>query len=307
MKKLIAGVLALCIIGGAMPLVNNYAPGSAITASAEERFSEEIIDYFRFAVYSDHAELVECAKGEKVDFIIPSEVNSVPVTIIRNHAFDYCTNLNSVIIPDTVTSIGNGAFSGTSLKLITIPDSVKKIGIGVFRECSSLESITIPDSVTNIGENAFSGCSSLESITILNPDCKIYDSRKTIYNGIDEYRFNIYDGIYFNGTIYGYANSTAQAYAEKYDCKFEALADEPTSEPTSTIKGDANLDSNVNIADAVLVMQVATNPDKYAQGKSEFSISAQGEINADVDGKAGLTNSDALLIQKFKLWLIQRF
>ncbi len=302
MKKLIAGVLALCIIGGAMPLVNNYAPESAITASAEERFGEEIIDYFRFAVYSDHAELVECAKGEKVDFIIPSEVNSVPVTIIRDHAFDYCTDLNSVIIPDTVTSIGNGAFMGTSLKLITIPDSVKKIGIGAFEECSSLESITIPDSVTSIGNSAFSGCTSLESITILNPDCKIYDSRKTIYNGIDEYRFNIYEGIYFNGTIYGYANSTAQAYAEKYDCKFEALADEPTS----TIKGDANLDSNVNIADAVLVMQVATNPDKYAQGKSDVSITAQGEINADVDGKAGLTNSDALLIQQFKLGLINK-
>ena len=54
-------------------------------------------------------------------------------------------------------------------------------------------------------------------------------------------------------------------------------------------------------------MQVATNPDKYAQGKSEFSITAQGEINADVDGKAGLSNSDALLIQKFKLGLIKEF
>ena len=54
-------------------------------------------------------------------------------------------------------------------------------------------------------------------------------------------------------------------------------------------------------------MQVATNPDKYDQGKSEFSITAQGEINADVDGKKGLSNSDALLIQKFKLELIDKF
>ncbi len=74
-----------------------------------------------------------------------------------------------------------------------------------------------------------------------------------------------------------------------------------------TLKGDANLDNNVNIADAVLVMQVATNPDKYAQGKSDSSITAQGEVNADVDGKKGLTNSDALLIQKFKLGLISSF
>lgn len=74
--------------------------------------------------------------------------------------------------------------------------------------------------------------------------------------------------------------------------------------PEPTLKGDANLDNNVNIADAVLVMQAATNPDKYAVGKTEYSITLQGEVNADVDGKAGLTNKDALLIQKFKLGLI---
>ena len=71
--------------------------------------------------------------------------------------------------------------------------------------------------------------------------------------------------------------------------------------------GDANCDGSVNIADAVLVMQVATNPDKYGQGKTDVSIKPQGEKNADVDGKAGLTNSDALMIQKFKLGLIDKF
>jgi hypothetical protein len=74
-----------------------------------------------------------------------------------------------------------------------------------------------------------------------------------------------------------------------------------------TLLGDANCDKQVNIADAVLVMQVATNPDKYAVGKSEVSIKPQGEVNADVDGTKGLTNSDALLIQKFKLGLIDKF
>ena len=74
-----------------------------------------------------------------------------------------------------------------------------------------------------------------------------------------------------------------------------------------TLLGDANCDKQVNIADAVLVMQVATNPDKYAQGKSSVSITAVGEANGDVDGKKGLSNSDALLIQKFKLGLIKSF
>ena len=70
------------------------------------------------------------------------------------------------------------------------------------------------------------------------------------------------------------------------------------------IEGDANCDGSVNIADAVYVMQVTTNPDIYAQDKSDLSISAQGEFNADVDGIAGLTNEDALFIQKYKLGLI---
>ena len=78
-----------------------------------------------------------------------------------------------------------------------------------------------------------------------------------------------------------------------------------TSDVLSTLRGDANLDNQVNIADAVLVMQVSTNPDKYAQGRSELSIKPQGEKNADVDGKTGLSNSDALLIQKFKLGLVE--
>ena len=75
---------------------------------------------------------------------------------------------NSVIPSDgSVTSIGDGAFSGcSSLESITIPDGVTSIGWNAFSGCSSLTSINIPDSVTSIGWNAFSGCSSLESIVV---------------------------------------------------------------------------------------------------------------------------------------------
>ncbi|MBR3708637.1 MAG: leucine-rich repeat domain-containing protein, partial [Lentisphaeria bacterium] len=54
----------------------------------------------------------------------------------------------------------------TDLTSITIPDSVTSIGLYAFSRCSSLTSITIPDSVTSIGRWAFSRCSSLKSITI---------------------------------------------------------------------------------------------------------------------------------------------
>ena len=261
------------------------------------------------------------------DVVIPDTV-----TNIADHAFINCKNIKSVSIPDSISYIGREAFRGTAwLESITdenglaitngflldgkkskgdvvIPNTVKVITGHAFSETvlSELTSVTIPKSVKTIEGYAFYNCPKLASIIIFDPDCEI--------KGISAFdRAADYDSevTAFDGTVYGYDGSTAQAYAEKYGYKFESLGEAPSEELTTDVdgntRGDANLDGQVNIADAVLVMQVATNPDKYAQDKSEFSITAQGEINADVDGKAGLTNADALLIQKFKLGLINKF
>lgn len=109
---------------------------------------------------------------------------------IGDNAFDSCTNLIEITIPNTVISIGTSAFNGCScLNSATIPGSVTEIkgaafadcsnltsvvisngitsiGDNAFRDCSSLRSVTIPDSVTSIGEEAFFGCSSLEIVGI---------------------------------------------------------------------------------------------------------------------------------------------
>ena len=96
--------------------------------------------------------------------IIPNSV-----TTIGEGAFSGCTNLTSITIPNSVTNIGGGAFYGcTGLTSITIPNSVTRIGDYAFRSCTGLTSITIPNSVTSIGDYAFSGCSGLTSITIPN-------------------------------------------------------------------------------------------------------------------------------------------
>ena len=106
-----------------------------------------------------------------VNYIIPNSVTS-----IGDKAFSGCNFLQSVTIPNSVTSIGDEAFSSCdSLQSVTIPNSVTSIGDNAFNWCKSLQSVTIPNSVTSIGDKAFSGCDSLRSITIPNSVTSIGD------------------------------------------------------------------------------------------------------------------------------------
>ena len=93
-----------------------------------------------------------------VNYIIPNSVTS-----IGDYAFSGCESLQSITIPNSVTSIGKHAFEQcNSLQSITIPNSVTKIGGGAFWPCKSLQSVTIQNSVTNIGNYAFCGCTHLD-------------------------------------------------------------------------------------------------------------------------------------------------
>ena len=104
-----------------------------------------------------------------IDRSIESVVIPDGVTSIGDYAFYGCSSLTSITIPDGVTRIGKGAFRYcSSLTSITIPDGVTNIDKSVFDSCSSLTSITIPDGVTRIGESSIRTCTSLISITIPN-------------------------------------------------------------------------------------------------------------------------------------------
>jgi hypothetical protein len=94
--------------------------------------------------------------------VIPAAIDGLTVIGIGERAFEYCSGLTSVTIPDSVTSIGNYAFYGcTSLTSVTIPDTVASIGNYAFVFCSGLTSVTIGNRVTSIGEGAFLFCTGL--------------------------------------------------------------------------------------------------------------------------------------------------
>lgn len=101
------------------------------------------------------------------DLMLPRNISKLQVIKIECLSFHGCTNLQSIVIPDSVTEIGEWTFAGCgSLQSIVIPDSVTEIGEWAFADCSGLQSIAIPDSVTKIGGDAFRGCSNLQSIVI---------------------------------------------------------------------------------------------------------------------------------------------
>ena len=120
----------------------------------------------------DKSRIISFRNQNIKSYVIPSSVTS-----IGDYAFSDCRSLSEIVIPSSVTGIGDAAFLGCySLSEIVIPSSVTSIGDGAFSSCGSLSEIVIPSSVTSIGYSTFQNCNSLSEIVIPSSVTSIGDS-----------------------------------------------------------------------------------------------------------------------------------
>lgn len=142
---------------------DNNDPPAPDTEAAEPTANE----YFEFELLEDGTYGISAkdVNNMPANVIIPSEYNGAAVTVINYAAFYQCVRLCSIVIPDSVTTIGNSAFGFCSnLQSVTIGNAVTLIDDWAFSWCEALCTITLPDSLNTIGGNAFAICDSLVKI-----------------------------------------------------------------------------------------------------------------------------------------------
>lgn len=126
---------------------------------------ETTLEYMK-SIKGEYIEITRFKSEEdEVGILIPEEIEGLPVKVINYNAFRKCTNLTTVVLPETITHIYDGAFYDCkNLKTILLPSKLKHIGFQAFTNCISLNHLFIPDSVR------FLDPSSLENTGIWNND-----------------------------------------------------------------------------------------------------------------------------------------
>ena len=155
-KQILSALLALLMLFGALPA----------TVFAAEKTNP--LDYLTYEIADGEVTITDCNTSISGELTIPETIEGYPVTDIGEWAFENCTELTNVKIPDSVINIGSGAFQYCNFTSVAIPDSVANIGGNAFYDCANLKSITIPNGVTSIEDSTFYGCTNLTSIIIPN-------------------------------------------------------------------------------------------------------------------------------------------
>ena len=166
LRKSFICILLLCIMSMAATLL--------FTACKDGESSSEGLKY---VLSNDGSYYIVADLGTCTDrnVEIASVYNDLPVKEICNNAFAD-TDIKSVIIPDSITKIGDSAFADCErLRTVTMGSGVTSIGFRAFSHCELLKNVTLPESLISVGESAFSYCSRLKTVTLGNNVVSIGD------------------------------------------------------------------------------------------------------------------------------------
>lgn len=142
----------------------------------------------------------------------PGTSYNVPdtVDVIEAYSFSGAANLEQVVMPVSVRTIGRNAFENSRyLRSITLSNNLKLIEESAFRGCLSLETLSLPKSVSRINGHIFEGCYTLNTVVVFNPNCDI--DGEMLYDTVSGSNKYHNDAV----MLYGYEGSTAQKFSEK--------------------------------------------------------------------------------------------
>lgn len=259
-----------------------------------------IVNSYRVAKNSDGTFEIGGYQGSITDITVPSNFYGTQVTTVESRAFAENTSLNSVVLPDTMRLIGNGAFSDSEITSIVIGKNTQSIGSNAFyncnklktvdlgtaltaipgyafNRCSSLTNVELPDTVERIGEYAFFRCTSLEYILIPSSVTEIAANAFEESNRV---------------TIRGEIDSYAYVYAQAHSIPFESVSGGQTStEPNDDVLiGDADGNGIINNDDVRMLQMFCAN-----RVDRSYIVPA----NSDVNGDGVLNIKDCTNIQRY--------
>lgn len=224
-------------------------------------FSAGALDYCGSLTYivSGNEAVITGYKGNPEIIDLPSQIDGMPVTEIRENAFYKCSSLKEIDIPQSVSKIGNYAFfECTSLETASVSADIPAIPEGAFYGCESLKNVSInadivsvedyaffgcrsieefdfPMSVTDIGAYSFAGCSALSGVSLKGKLQKI--EPYSFYNCVNLEKINLPESLLSIGqyaigfsdsevseniTITGISDSIAEHYADSSGVKFRS-------------------------------------------------------------------------------------